>query len=226
MLTLAYNEGPKTLRDFMRAGFNQTTAQNALECLEKRELMEREEGPQSNWAERPGNARPYHLTKRGVRLAEEILARKTGKMVVGPWERLDRLTKQMSASPPEIDGFTLPITVCYKGKVVRETLRVWQREPVPELEGVNRFLKTTLNQRQLRQLQMEVKKNTVGFVAEPGANGATVVRTIATLKRPGEELRPLCILRERTPSEGPEDHVEVIGRARVRDPIFALKGIF
>ena len=159
----AYERGPLTISDYMRAGFNQTTVEKFLKELVQRGLMERAKGPVEKWVERPGNARPYHLTMRGTRLAEEILARKTGKMVVGPWERLDRLTKQMLAKPPEIDGFTLPITAYHQGKIVRETMRIMRKQPVLELENWNRLFKPTLNPKELRRLMREIENNTISL---------------------------------------------------------------
>ncbi len=60
---------------------------------------------------------------------------------------------------------------------VQPLLRAWERLVGP----------STISEEERKRIELEIERNSMNFEAEPGADGATIIKNIAVLKRPGKE---------------------------------------
>lgn len=127
----------------------------------------------------------HRLTKRGIKLAEELMAKNTDLLIAGPRERVDRLLTQMSAIPPEVDGFPLRVTGFHKGSafhkrgIVRDEVKFKRQEQTPEVERWLRHFKPHLNRQELARLERQVASQSSTSVGT-GTSESTEWETIAT----------------------------------------------
>lgn len=189
ILIRLYENGPQTERDLRRAGFNYGPTKKALMELEGLEFLTRDQ--REVW-DKPGCPQPYRLTSLGKRIAEETLARNTGKMIVGAWEDLEPMVQVLSGKGPvTIDGFTTHFTAYCNGEIIRDSFKVEKRKDVPELLAWNELVRSSkiwfrenrkdVPELQQEELEREIRANSVRFEAEPDTPVEVIARASVSM---------------------------------------------